>query len=107
GVKEKIAELQTAILPADVQLRPYYSREPLVRTTVHTVLTNLIEGAALVIVLLTLFLFNVRAALIVAITIPLSLLFAFIFMDLRWLPPTLLSLAPINFPSLLYRPLTI
>ena len=97
GVKDKITELQTGILPADVRLHPYYSREPLVRTTVHTVLTNLIEGAALVIVLLTLFLFNVRAALIVAITIPLSLLFAFIFMDLRGIPANLLSLGAIDF----------
>src|SRR5262249_36977533 len=97
GVKDKITELQTGILPADVRLHPYYSREPLVRTTVHTVLRNLLEGAALVVVLLTLFLYNVRAALIVAITIPLSLLFAFVFMDLHGIPANLLSLGAIDF----------
>ncbi|PYO00834.1 MAG: CusA/CzcA family heavy metal efflux RND transporter, partial [Candidatus Rokuibacteriota bacterium] len=65
--------------------------------TVHTVLKNLLEGAALVVILLTLFLYNLRAALIVAVTIPLSLLFAFIFMDLRGIPANLLSLGAIDF----------
>jgi heavy metal efflux system protein len=96
GVKRKIEELK-GLLPAGVELRPYYSRDRLVRTTVTTVLRNLIEGAALVIVLLTLFLYNVRAAFIVAVTIPLSLLFAFIFMDLRGIPANLLSLGAIDF----------
>jgi cobalt-zinc-cadmium resistance protein CzcA len=68
-----------------------------VKTTVRTVLTNLVEGATLVIVLLSLFLYNLRAALIVAVTIPLSLLFAFIFMDLRGIPANLLSLGAIDF----------
>jgi heavy metal efflux system protein len=96
GVKKKIAELQK-VLPAGVQLKPYYSRDRLVTTTVTTVLRNLIEGAALVVILLTLFLYNLRAALIVALTIPLSLLFAFIFMDLSNIPANLLSLGAIDF----------
>ena len=96
GVKKKIAELQK-VLPAGVQLKPYYSRDRLVATTVTTVLRNLIEGAALVIIILTLFLYNLRAALIVALTIPLSLLFAFIFMDLTNIPANLLSLGAIDF----------
>jgi heavy metal efflux system protein len=96
GVRAKIAELQH-VLPAGVVLRPYYSRDRLVKTTVTTVMRNLIEGAGLVIVLLTLFLYNVRAALIVALTIPLSLLFAFVFMDLRGIPANLLSLGAIDF----------
>src|SRR5262249_20575294 len=62
-----------------------------------TVLRNLLEGAGLVVVLLTLFLYNLRAALIVAVTIPLALLFAFIFMDLRGVPANLLSLGAIVF----------
>jgi cobalt-zinc-cadmium resistance protein CzcA len=78
-------------------MRPYYSRDRLVRTTVTTVMRNLVEGAALVIVLLSLFLYNLRAALIVALTIPLSLLFAFVFMDLRGIPANLLSLGAIDF----------
>src|SRR5713101_5991536 len=85
------------LLPADVEIQPYYSRDRLVKTTVTTVLRNLIEGAALVVVLLTLFLYNMRAAVIVALTIPLSLLFAFIFMDLRNIPANLLSLGAIDF----------
>src|SRR4030095_245143 len=84
-------------LPAGVEPRDYYSRDRLVRATVTTVMKNLIEGAALVVVLLSLFLYNIRAALIVAVTIPLSLLFAFIFMDLRGIPATLLSLGAIDF----------
>ncbi len=96
GTKRKIAELQK-LLPGDVQLRPYYSRDRLVRTTVTTVMENLVSGAALVIVLLSLFLYDLRAAFIVALTIPLSLLFAFIFMDLRGIPANLLSLGAIDF----------
>jgi cobalt-zinc-cadmium resistance protein CzcA len=96
GVKAKVAEIQK-MLPAGVELRPYYSRDRLVKTTVTTVLTNLVEGAGLVIILLSLFLYNVRAAFIVALTIPLSLLFAFIFMDLRGIPANLLSLGAIDF----------
>src|SRR5215470_9288583 len=88
GVRKKIAE---------VQLRPYYSRDRLVRTTVTTVMRNLLEGAALVVLLLSVFLYNIRAAFIVAITIPLSLLFAFIFMDLQSIPANLLSLGAIDF----------
>jgi heavy metal efflux system protein len=96
GVKAKVAELQK-MLPAGVEMRPYYSRDRLVKTTVTTVLRNLVEGAGLVIILLSLFLYNVRAAFIVALTIPLSLLFAFIFMDLRGIPANLLSLGAIDF----------
>jgi len=96
GVRRKLTELGS-ILPGDVQIRPYYSRDALVATTVSTVLWNLLEGAVLVVAVLTLFLYNVRAALIVAATIPLSLLFAFIVMDLRGIPANLLSLGAIDF----------
>ena len=96
GVKARAAEV-SKLLPAGVELRPYYSRDRLVQTTVHTVLRNLIEGAVLVVILLTLFLYDIRAAFIVALTIPLSLLFAFIFMDLRGIPANLLSLGAIDF----------
>ncbi len=95
-VREKLLEIQ-ALLPAGVELRPYYNRDRLVKTTVATVMRNLLEGAALVVVLLSLFLYNMRAAFIVALTIPLSLLFAFIFMDLRGIPANLLSLGAIDF----------
>src|SRR4029077_18965396 len=96
GVRKKIAEVQQ-LLPPGVELKPYYSRDRLVQTTVTTVMRNLVEGAVLVVLLLSLFLYNVRAALIVAGTSPLSLLFAFIFMDLRGIPANLLSLGAIDF----------
>src|SRR5262244_4015944 len=99
GVKAKLDDIKR-LLPADVEMRPYYSRDKLVDATVHTVLKNLVEGAALVVILLTLFLYNLRAALIVAVTIPLSLLFAFIFMDLRGIPANLLSLGAIDFGNI-------
>jgi cobalt-zinc-cadmium resistance protein CzcA len=95
-VARKIEHLKRT-LPAGVELRDYYSRDRLVRTTVTTVMRNLIEGAVLVVILLSLFLYNIRAALIVTVTIPLSLLFAFIFMDLRGIPANLLSLGAIDF----------
>ena len=96
GVRQKSEEIRK-LLPPGVTMRAYYSRDRLVRTTVTTVLRNLTEGAALVVVLLSLFLYNSRAAFIVALTIPLSLLFAFIFMDLRGIPANLLSLGAIDF----------
>ncbi|PYN38474.1 MAG: CusA/CzcA family heavy metal efflux RND transporter [Candidatus Rokuibacteriota bacterium] len=96
ALKIALPEIQK-LLPSGVELRPYYSRDVLVKRTVTTVLRNLMEGAGLVMVLLSLFLYNVRAALIVALTIPLSLLFAFVFMDLRGVPSNLLSLGAIDF----------
>ena len=96
ALKHALPEIQK-LLPAGVELRPYYSRDVLVKRTVATVLRNLVEGAALVMLLLSLFLYNVRAALIVALTIPLSLLFAFVFMDLQGVPSNLLSLGAIDF----------
>jgi len=96
GVRTKLEEIKQ-LLPAGVELRPYYNRERLVKATVGTVMKNLIEGAALVVLLLSLFLYNIRAAILVALTIPLSLLFAFIFMDLNAIPANLLSLGAIDF----------
>ncbi len=96
GVKAKFQEIRT-LLPPGVEIRTYYDRERLVNTTVATVTRNLIEGAVLVIVLLSLFLYDLRAAVIVALTIPLSLLFAFVFMDLQGIPANLLSLGAIDF----------
>jgi cobalt-zinc-cadmium resistance protein CzcA len=96
GIRKKLDEIR-ALLPAGVEMTPYYSRDRLVKTTVTTVMRNLVEGALLVTMLLSLLLYNVRAALIVAVVIPLSLLFAFVFMDLRGIPANLLSLGAIDF----------
>ena len=96
----KIAQLNlTAIglLPAGVKLVPHLDRSDLVHHTTHTVLRNLTDGVLLVTLILFLFLGNVRSALIVTITIPFSLLFAAILLDLRHIPANLLSLGALDF----------
>jgi len=84
-------------LPAGVKVVPFYDRTGLVQHTVHTVSENLIVGALLVVTILVVFLRNWRAALIVASVIPLSLLFAFIVMDLRGVSANLISLGAVDF----------
>ena len=97
GVHKKVAELNDHILPAGVKVVPVRDRSDLVRYTTHTVLHNLSEGVVLVTIILILFVGNVRAALIVAMTIPFSLLFASICLDLRHVPANLLSLGALDF----------
>ena len=80
GVEKKTEELNRSILPRDVKVRPYYDRSDLVRVTTDTVEDNLLRGMVLVLIVLIFFLRNVRAALITALTIPLALLFAFVFL---------------------------
>lgn len=96
-VRAKIAEINRFVLPPDVRLQPFYDRGDLVRLTVHTVIENLVIGATLVLVILLLFLGDLRAALIVASVIPLSLLIAFLLMDLRGVSANLISLGAIDF----------
>ena len=97
GVRKKVAELNDHVLPPGVKVVPFNDRGDLVHYTLHTVLHNLTEGFILVTVVLFLFLGNVRAALIVAMTIPFSLLFASICLDLRQIPANLLSLGALDF----------
>jgi heavy metal efflux system protein len=80
-----------------VKVRPYYDRSDLVQVTIDTVEHNLLLGMALVLIVLIFFLVSVRAAIIVALTIPLSLLFAFIFLHARGIPANLLSIGAIDF----------
>ena len=96
-VEAKTRELNSAILPKDVQVHPFYDRSELISLTTHTVEGNLARGILLVLVVLIFFLYNVRSALIVGVTIPLSLLFAFLFLDLRHIPANLLSIGAIDF----------
>src|SRR6185295_766390 len=84
-------------LPAGVSIVPYYDRTDLVRHTVRTVTENLAIGAALVVAILMLFLRNWHAALAVATVIPLSLLFAFVLMDVRGVGANLISLGSVDF----------
>ena len=96
-VEQKTAQLNNGILPADVKVRPYYDRGELIALTTHTVRDNLLHGILLVVVILIFFLYDVRAGLIVAVAIPLSLLFAFICLDVRHIPANLLSIGAIDF----------
>jgi len=97
GLHKKVAELNDRILPEGVKIVPFIDRSDLVHFTTHTVLHNLTEGFILVTIILLLFLGNVRGALIVATTIPFSLLFASICLDLRKIPANLLSLGALDF----------
>src|SRR5277367_5301809 len=90
-------ELNEHVLPKDVKIFPYYDRSALIEETTQTVEKNLIRGMLLVLVVLGIFLFNVRAAIIVAITIPFALMFSFICLDLRHIPANLLSIGAIDF----------
>jgi cobalt-zinc-cadmium resistance protein CzcA len=97
AIHQKVKELNNGILPPGVKIVPYLDRSDLVHFTTHTVLHNLTEGILLVVVILFLFLGNVRGAFIVALTIPFSLLFAAICLDLRNIPANLLSLGALDF----------
>ena len=97
AIHAKVKELNEHVLPPGVQLVPFLDRSDLVHYTTHTVLHNLGEGVLLVSVILFFFLGNIRAALIVAMTIPFSLLFAAICLDLNKIPANLLSLGALDF----------
>jgi cobalt-zinc-cadmium resistance protein CzcA len=96
ALKERVEQIN-AKLPKGVRIRAIYDRTELINHTVHTVAENLLVGAALVIAILVVFLRNWRAALIVATVIPLSLLFAFIMLDLKGIPANLISLGAVDF----------
>ena len=92
-----VKKLNSHILPPGVKIVPYLDRDDLVHYTTHTVLHNLAEGMILVVIILFFFLGNVRGASIVALTIPFSLLFASICLDLRNISANLLSLGALDF----------
>ncbi len=97
GVEAKTRELNTSILPKDVKVVPFYDRSDLVHETVRTVENNLLRGMLLVVVVLIFFLYDVRSGLIVAVTIPLSLLFAFACLNIQGASANLLSIGAIDF----------
>jgi cobalt-zinc-cadmium resistance protein CzcA len=97
AIHAKVKELNETILPPGVKVVPMLDRSDLLHYTLHTVMHNLVEGMVLVTIILFLFLFNARAALIVACTIPFSLLFASIWLDLSKIPANLLSLGALDF----------
>ncbi len=96
-VEEKTDELNRSLLPRDVKIRPFYDRRDLIALTTRAVEGNLLRGMVLVVVVLIFFLYNVRSGLVVAATIPLSLFFAFVCLDLKHIPANLLSIGAIDF----------
>jgi len=97
ALHKKVYDLNHGILPPGVEVVPMLDRSDLLHFTLHTVMHNLTEGMILVSVILFLFLLNARAAIIVALTIPFSLLFASIWLDLSHIPANLLSLGALDF----------
>ncbi len=97
ALKQRVNDLNTSILPKGVKVDAFYDRTWLIDTTLHTVFHNLAEGALLVAAVLLLFLGNFRAAAIVALVIPLSLLATFIGLTWRGIPANLLSLGAMDF----------
>ena len=96
-VEQKTDELNRAVLPPDIRIHPYYDRSDLVRITTDTVEGNLLRGMILVLLVLIFFLVNIRAAIITALTIPLALFFAFIFLHATGEAANLLSIGAIDF----------
>ncbi len=97
ALHEKVDFLNAHFLPPGVKIVPHLDRSDLVHLTTRTVLRNLTEGIILVSVILFIFLGNIRGALIVTLTIPFSLLFACLCLDLRHIPANLLSLGALDF----------
>ena len=96
-VEAKTRQLNQEILPKDVKVVPFYDRSDLTALTIHVVQQNLLRGMVLVVVILIFFLYDFRAGLIVAITIPLALLFAFICLDVQKASANLLSIGAVDF----------
>jgi cobalt-zinc-cadmium resistance protein CzcA len=96
-VDQVTEDLNKNVLPPNVKVVPFYDRHDLIDETTKTVERNLLRGMLLVLVILGLLLFSVRTALIVAVTIPFSLLFAFVCLDLNKIPANLLSIGAIDF----------
>jgi cobalt-zinc-cadmium resistance protein CzcA len=97
SVKEKIAELNSTILPPDVKMETFYDRDNLMKYCTDTVMHNLLEGIILVTLIVLLFMADWRTTFIVAIIIPLSLLFAFLMLQLKGMSANLLSLGAVDF----------
>ncbi|MEO8772918.1 MAG: CusA/CzcA family heavy metal efflux RND transporter [Gelidibacter sp.] len=107
GLKARIEELNSRILPKNVQIVPFIDRSELVDATVSTVTKNLIEGVVLVSLIVFIFLYNWRTTLIVASVIPLAFLFAIIMLRIQGLPANLISMGALDFGLLLEGTLVI
>lgn len=106
-LKAKIEDINGRILPQDVKIEPFVDRTELVNTTVSTVAKNLVEGIALVSLIVFIFLYNWRSTIIVASVIPLAFLFALIMLRIQGLPANLISMGSLDFGLLLEGTLVI
>jgi cobalt-zinc-cadmium resistance protein CzcA len=97
ALHKQIDEVNQRVLPRGVKIGTYYDRTELMHSTTHTVMSNLVEGMLLITLVLFAFVGNARAAIIAAVTIPLSLLFAFVLMDQAGIPANLLSIGALDF----------
>lgn len=97
GIHQAVNELNNKILPGDVKIHPFLDRTELVHSTLNTVSHTLIMGMSLVVIILILYIGNIKGALLISITIPFALLIAFILMHLTNIPANLLSLGAIDF----------
>ena len=96
-VRQKVQALNNGILPKGMRIVPYYDRTNLINITTHTVTHTLLEGMILVGFILLAFLGDLRASLVVALSIPLSLLFTFVMMVIRGESANLISMGAIDF----------
>ncbi|WP_264511579.1 efflux RND transporter permease subunit [Flavobacterium sp. N1719] len=96
-VKDKVHELQTKVLPKDVELKVFYDRDNLMEFCTHTVMHNLLEGILLVTLMVLLFMADWRTTVVVSIIIPLALLFSFFCLNLMGMSANLLSLGAVDF----------
>src|SRR5262249_15983840 len=97
ALRERIDEINARGLPAGIKVHPFYDRTDLVETTLHTVFHNLAEGAILVFLVLFVFMLSIRASLIVAAVIPLSLLASFFYLYSQGMSANLLSMGAVDF----------
>jgi cobalt-zinc-cadmium resistance protein CzcA len=99
GIHAMVEEINSHYLPAGVRMVPHYDRTELIHRTLHTVRKNMLEGIGLVVLVLLLFLGlgNYRTALVVALAVPVSLLGAYLMLDLRGIPANLISMGAIDF----------
>ena len=97
AVEAKTRDLNQHVLPPDIRIHPFYDRSDLVKLTIDTVENNLLRGMLLVFIVLIFFLVSTRAAVIVALTIPLALLFSFICLHAKGVDANLLSIGAIDF----------
>ncbi len=101
ALADKIKELNEKILPAGVEMRTFYNRQNLIDFCLHTVLHNVAEGMILVIIIVFLFMLDLRSTLILSLTVPLSILFAFIMLYLRGMFANLISIGAVDFGILI------